>query len=106
MSTKRKSAESEKNHELGFEDALSKIESIVESMEDGQLPLEDLVSQYEAGSALLKHCETLLSSARERIELITLANREETENESSSPSLNSPKNISGDTDENNDISLF
>lgn len=58
-----------------FEDALAGLEDIVEAMEHGQLPLEDLVANYERGSALLKHCESILSTARGRIELITLRNQ-------------------------------
>lgn len=58
-----------------FEDALAGLEEIVEAMEHGQLPLEELVANYERGSALLKHCESILSTARDRIELITLRNQ-------------------------------
>lgn len=56
----------------GFEEALAGLESIVEAMENEQLPLEHLVSQYEQGSKLLERCEAILQSARDRIELITL----------------------------------
>ena len=57
-----------------FEDALTGLEAIVEAMEHEQLPLEELVSYYENGTALLDRCEAMLQSARERIELITLRN--------------------------------
>jgi exodeoxyribonuclease VII small subunit len=58
-----------------FEDALAELESIIESMEHEQLPLEDLVACYEKGSTLLNHCEGILQGARSRIELITLRNQ-------------------------------
>lgn len=61
-----------------FEDALAGLEAIVEAMENEQLPLEDLVDHYEKGSALLERCESILQSARGRIELITLRNKTET----------------------------
>ncbi len=54
-----------------FEDALAGLEAVVNSMEQGTLPLEDLVARYEEGTALLRRCETILAGARERIELIT-----------------------------------
>lgn len=97
----------ENSDSMSFEEALASIEEIVESMEGEQLPLEDLVTQYEKGSVLLKHCESVLSSARKRIELITLANREESGQETahSSPSSTSSEN-DGDSDEPNDIRLF
>lgn len=97
----------ENSDSLSFEDALASIEEIVESMEGDQLPLEDLVTQYEKGSVLLKHCESVLSSARKRIELITLANREDSGQETahSSPSSTLSEN-DGVSDEPNDIRLF
>ncbi len=90
---------------LTFEDALAKLEGIVESMEGEQLPLEDLVSQYEAGSELLKHCDSVLTTARKRIELITLSNNGGTD-PSDSPPTTSPDEDPGDPADENDISLF
>ena len=45
---------------------------MVETMESGQLPLEELITNYERGAKLISHCESVLSDARERLELITL----------------------------------
>lgn len=107
MPAKKKSANSSSGSELSFEQALTKIEEIVESMEGEELPLEDLVAQYEAGSALLKHCDSVLSSARKRIELITLANREESNSEEPDENSQNPSaETAGDLDDDNDISLF
>jgi|DewCreStandDraft_4_1066084.scaffolds.fasta_scaffold55289_2 exodeoxyribonuclease VII small subunit len=58
--------------ELSFEQALQQLETIVESMENEALPLEDLVAGYEKGSSLLARCDALLNSAHERIKLVTL----------------------------------
>ena len=77
MAAKKSPAKSDPSAEPTFEEAITKLESIVESMEHEQLPLEELVSQYEQGSALLNRCESVLNSARKRIELITLKNRNE-----------------------------
>ena len=57
-----------------FEDAMGELETLVEAMENDQLPLEDLVAHYEKGAGLLKHCEKVLSAAKERIELIEVSN--------------------------------
>ncbi len=86
-----------------FEEALAGLESIVEAMENEQLPLEDLVSQYENGSKLLERCEAVLQSARERIEMITLraaADDADATDESSQPSATT------DEPEDDDIRLF
>ncbi len=75
---RRKSSDDEEGvPALTFEDALGSLEAIVESMEHEHLALEDLVAHYEKGSALLVRCESILQSARGRIELITLRNHNE-----------------------------
>jgi len=40
-------------------------------MEDGNLPLETLISRYEEGVGLVKFCQEKLSAAEKRIEIIT-----------------------------------
>ena len=60
---------------LPFEDAVARLEALVEEMEQDQLPLERLVEYYEKGSRLLAHCEKVLASARKRLETITLQNQ-------------------------------
>jgi exodeoxyribonuclease VII small subunit len=57
-----------KEVKLSFETALSKLETIVESMESGDVPLAELLSKFEEGNKLLKHCETRLKEAELRIE--------------------------------------
>lgn len=57
-----------------FEQALGKLEGLVEAMESDQLPLEELVDHYEKGAKLLQHCEQVLAGARKRIELIEIQN--------------------------------
>jgi len=53
---------------LSFETALTKLEGIVESMETGEVPLADLLSKFEEGNKLLKHCEGRLKEAELKIE--------------------------------------
>ena len=55
---------------LSFEDALSRLEAIVESMESGDVPLADLLARFEEGNKLLKVCETRLKDAELKIELL------------------------------------
>lgn len=54
-----------------FELALAELEEIVAAMEEEQLPLEELVSRYEKGSKLLARCESVLASARKRLQTIS-----------------------------------
>ena len=53
---------------LSFEQAIDKLNEIVENVEDGQMPLEQSLSQYENGMAMIKHCRSLLGQAQKRIE--------------------------------------
>lgn len=53
---------------LTFEAAMGRLESIVESMESGDVPLADLLAKFEEGSKLLKVCETRLKDAELKIE--------------------------------------
>jgi exodeoxyribonuclease VII small subunit len=62
---------------LSFEAALSELESIVSTLEKGQVPLEESIKLYERGELLKKHCESLLKSAEQRIEKITLGSNGE-----------------------------
>lgn len=50
-----------------FEDALGKLETIVESMESGDLPLEQLLGRFEEGTRLVRFCQEKLSAAEVRI---------------------------------------
>lgn len=62
--------ESQPEPPLSFEASLSRLESIVESMEGGDVPLADLLSRFEEGSRLLKTCEDHLKDAELKIELL------------------------------------
>jgi exodeoxyribonuclease VII small subunit len=53
---------------LTFEAALTKLESIVESMETGEVPLAELLAKFEEGNKLLRHCESRLKEAELKIE--------------------------------------
>jgi exodeoxyribonuclease VII small subunit len=55
-------------HDLPFEEALKRLESIVESMEAQDLPLETLLARYEEGSKLSQICQAKLSEAELKIQ--------------------------------------
>lgn len=55
-------------NKLTFEDALGRLESIVESMESGQVPLAELLAKFEEGNTMLKVCEVRLKDAELKIE--------------------------------------
>ncbi|MBU6409009.1 MAG: exodeoxyribonuclease VII small subunit [Verrucomicrobia bacterium] len=51
-----------------FEEALKKLEGIVEAMESGDLPLETLLAKYEEGTRLVKLCQEKLGEAELKIQ--------------------------------------
>lgn len=55
---------------LGFEESIKELTNIVSKIEQGQIPLQDSLQQYEKGMALIKHCRTILQKAEKRIEKI------------------------------------
>ena len=54
--------------ELSYEEALTELEGIVESLEDGQSQLEESMKLFERGQALVAHCGALLESAQLKVQ--------------------------------------
>ena len=54
--------------EIPFEQALGKLETIVESMEGDELPLETLLERYEEGTKLAMLCQKKLAEAELKIQ--------------------------------------
>ena len=55
---------------LHFEAALDELEKLVARMEDGDLPLEDTLKQFERGIELARHCQKALSDAEQKVEIL------------------------------------
>ncbi len=66
-------AEEEK---LTYEVALERLEKIIEALEDGEVPLQDLVRKFEEGSSLLKVCQAQLKEAELKIEKLNVKSGE------------------------------
>jgi exodeoxyribonuclease VII small subunit len=56
---------------LSFEQAIHQLKGIVDQIEQGEIPLQDSLEQYEKGMALIKHCRDILQKAEKRIEKIS-----------------------------------
>lgn len=53
-----------------FEAALAELETIVESMEGGQVPLKESLEAYKRGAELLKYLQATLKDAQQEIEVL------------------------------------
>lgn len=68
MANSTKNAGGNPGEGMPFEEALKKLEGIVEAMESDELPLESLLAKYEEGSRLAKICREKLSEAELKIQ--------------------------------------
>ena len=58
--------------ELSFEDALKRLEAIVQQLESGDVPLEESIRLYQEGDRLRTQCEQRLKTAQAKIDQIQL----------------------------------
>ena len=57
---------------ISFEEALRELETIVTSLERGDVSLDDAIAAFERGTALKAHCQKRLEEARMKVEQIKL----------------------------------
>ena len=53
-----------------FERSLSELESLVERLERGDLPLEEALKTFERGVELTRHCQSSLKAAQQKVEIL------------------------------------
>ena len=68
MSKAAKAAEAGKTEQMPFEEALKRLETIVDAMESEDLPLEALLARFEEGTQLAKTCQARLADAELKIQ--------------------------------------
>jgi len=59
--------------ELSFEAALTQLEALIDTMEQGRVPLAELLAKFEEGNRLLKLCSGRLKNAELKIEQLKQA---------------------------------
>ena len=61
------------NKELGLgklEETLENLEQLVERLEQGDLPLNQALKEFERGIKLTKQCQSVLKDAEQKIEIL------------------------------------
>ena len=71
-----------------LEAAMQRVSEIVASMENGNMPLEQLIESYEEGIGLVKMCQEKLDAAEKRIQIIARNARGEATLEDFDPETN------------------
>ena len=64
---KKKADSPASDESIGFEEAMARVESIVERIESGEVGLEESLAEYERGVAMLRRCRTILERAELRV---------------------------------------
>jgi exodeoxyribonuclease VII small subunit len=59
-----------KKQELSFEAALQRLEEVLDSLEHGDLPLEEAMRAFEEGVRLVRTCHQKLDEVERRVELL------------------------------------
>ncbi|PKM62916.1 MAG: exodeoxyribonuclease VII small subunit [Firmicutes bacterium HGW-Firmicutes-21] len=70
-----------KDDKLTFEDALTRLEKIVRSLEEGNVPLDSSLSLFEEGTKLIRFCSEKIDAAEQRVKILTEKNGVVTEQE-------------------------
>ena len=72
MSTRKK------NDTLSYEQAMQELESIVNKMEQGELPLEDALQHFERGIQLARLSQQKLKDAEQKVQILMSQNGQTT----------------------------
>jgi exodeoxyribonuclease VII small subunit len=87
-----KGPDNAKSDTMPFEEALKKLEGIVEAMESEDLPLESLLARYEEGARLVKVCQAKLADAEIKIQKLEQDGTGEMTLKTLTPDLAEPEN--------------
>jgi exodeoxyribonuclease VII small subunit len=55
---------------VSFEAAMTELESLVQSMDGGRLPLEESLAAYQRGVVLVKYCRDTLGQVSQRVRIL------------------------------------
>ncbi len=68
----RKKSEGDSSEPLRFEEAATELESIIDRLEEGDIPLEESLEAYGRGRTLLTRCRAILDAAATEIAEVEL----------------------------------
>ena len=60
-----------KKENIDFEKSLDKLNTLVEKMEQGNLPLETSLKYFEEGVGLIRQCQDALTKAEQKVKILT-----------------------------------
>lgn len=57
---------------IPFEEAMTRLEQIVNALERGDAPLEESLKLFQEGTGLIRHCTRALDEAQQQVKLLTI----------------------------------
>ena len=70
---------------LTFEEAMKELEKLVDSLDEGDISLDEAISAYDRGSKLKDYCQKKLHEAKMKVETIQSSDNNNEIPENSSP---------------------
>ena len=58
---------------MTFEEAMKELENLVDSLDKGDVSLDEAIAAYDRGSQLKDHCQKKLNEAKMKVETIQLS---------------------------------
>ena len=74
-----------KLEKLTFEEAMKELELLVDSLDKGDISLDEAIAAYDRGSQLKDYCQKKLNEAKMKIETIQSSDNNDTLSENLSP---------------------
>lgn len=59
-----------KNTPKNYEDALAQLQTITESMQNNDLPLEEALAAYQRGQELVQYCQQKLAEVEQQLQVL------------------------------------
>lgn len=56
--------------EISYEDGIEKLEEIIRALEKNEIPLDQALSLFQEGVALVNHCNSLLDQAEQKMKVL------------------------------------
>lgn len=53
-----------------YGEAVQELEQLIAALESGQLPLEELLGQYQRGAELLRYCRERLQAVEDQVKVL------------------------------------
>lgn len=66
------------NNQPNLEESLSEITQLIDKMEHSELTLEQSLNHFERGVQLIRHCQKILETAEQKVQLLIQNNNQET----------------------------